>query len=81
MLGGHLHLQYGGQRIIRLQSSPKDSAGSLGPSVTLLSDDNGSVILGRAQLHYRLNDSVEVRPVSSLVLFDRNGQTTWKSPR
>src|SRR5262249_22184434 len=50
-------------------------------SVLQLSDHKGtSAVLGNAQLSTPATGSVEQRPASSLVLFDKDGKVIWKIP-
>ena len=81
MQGDYIQIQQGVGRQIRLQASPKDTIGRLGPRLEISSPSSGKSILGRVQLETESTGSVEMRPASSLVLFNESENVIWKAPR
>jgi hypothetical protein len=51
-----------------------------GPSLVLRDENRNRAVLGHAALEATATGTVEQRPASSLVLFDKDGKVIWKAP-
>ncbi len=51
-----------------------------GPSLVLRDENQNRAMLGHAALEGKTAGTVEQRPASSLVLFDKDGTVIWKAP-
>jgi len=56
------------------------SVGTSGPSLVLLDENRNRAVLGHTALEGKATGTVEQRPASSLVLFDRDGKVIWRAP-
>ncbi len=54
--------------------------GTSGPSVVLGDQNRDRAVLGHTELEGKATGTVEQRPASSLVLFDRDGKVIWRAP-
>jgi len=49
-------------------------------SLTLSDENRPRAVLGQTDLESKQTGTVEKRPASSLVLFDKEGKAIWKAP-
>ncbi len=56
------------------------SVGTSGPSLVLRDENRDRAVLGHTALETKAIGTVEQRPASSLVLFDKNGKVIWRVP-
>ncbi len=86
VLRASLYLGRGGSPALNLFDDRGQMRASLGvrsdgfPSLSLYDGEGVRAVLGRTKLEAPRTDTEQERPISSLVLFDKNGNVVWQAP-